>query len=404
MISFSANVKRELCRTAPGAKCCALAEMLGALLYANHFSASCIRIVTENPEFAARLPRLLQRGFGLRFDALPEPEAQGKRVLVLEDPEKISHVFTLCGFSAESSLALHVNLALLENDCCRRAFLRGAFLAGGSVTAPAKRYHQEFSTSHRRVCAETGTLLLEMGLTPKQTERKGSSILYFKQSETIEELLALMGAPVSAMTVMQAKIEKDWRNDANRKTNCDTANVTKAVDAAQEQLAALRTLEAQGRLDTLPEKLLQTALLRREHPEATLSELAELHEPPTSKSTVNHRMRKLLALAAEGTEPTEEGPACPPRFSEKGRLPHGIRTSSRPQRIQSARRRMPHRQACCARQRAGPDCAGHHRSRRHVRRDRLLSCCKGRGHQAHHRLRGLCRTAHHGRPRPRRGQ
>ncbi len=117
MISFSANVKRELCRTAPGAKCCALAEMLGALLYANHFSASCIRIVTENSEFAARLPRLLQRGFGLRFDALPEPEAQGKRVLVLEDPEKISHVFTLCGFSAESSLALHVNLALLENAC-----------------------------------------------------------------------------------------------------------------------------------------------------------------------------------------------------------------------------------------------------------------------------------------------
>ena len=82
MISFSANVKRELCRTAPGAKCCALAEMLGALLYANHFSASCIRIVTENSEFAARLPRLLQRGFGLRFDALPEPEAQGKRVLL----------------------------------------------------------------------------------------------------------------------------------------------------------------------------------------------------------------------------------------------------------------------------------------------------------------------------------
>lgn len=113
-------------------------EMLGALLYANHFSASCIRIVTENPEFAARLPRLLQRGFGLRFDALPEPEAQGKRVLELEDPEKISHVFTLCGFSAESSLALHVNLALLENDCCRRAFLRGAFLrAAPSQTLPS---------------------------------------------------------------------------------------------------------------------------------------------------------------------------------------------------------------------------------------------------------------------------
>ena len=114
-----------------------------------------------------------------------------------------------------------------------------------------------------------------------------------------------MGAPVSAMTVMQAKIEKDWRNDANRKTNCDTANVTKAVDAAQEQLAALRTLEAQGRLDSLPEKLLQTALLRREHPEATLSELAELHEPPTSKSTVNHRMRSLAQLFGARSKPAD---------------------------------------------------------------------------------------------------
>lgn len=202
-----------------------------------------------------------------------------------------------------------MNLALLENDCCRRAFLRGAFLAGGSVTDPAKRYHLEFSTSHRRVCAETGTLLLEMGLTPKQTERKGSSILYFKQSETIEELLALMGAPVSAMTVMQAKIEKDWRNDANRKTNCDTANVTKAVDAAQEQLAALRTPRGAGRLTLCPKNSCRRPCCAASTREATLSELAELHEPPTSKSTVNHRMRKLLALAAEGTETTEEGPA-----------------------------------------------------------------------------------------------
>lgn len=286
-----------------------MAELMGTLLYANTFTADCIRIVTESAEFARRLPYLLRKAAATKFDVLPEAGVAGKLTLCVTDPAKIAHIFARCGFSAETSVSLHVNLGLLENDCCRRAFLRGAFLAGGSVTDPAKRYHLEFSTSHRRVCAETGTLLLEMGLTPKQTERKGSSILYFKQSETIEELLALMGAPVSAMTVMQAKIEKDWRNDANRKTNCDTANVSKAVDAAQEQLAALRTLEAQGRLDTLPEKLLQTALLRREHPEATLSELAELHEPPTSKSTVNHRMRKLLAMAAEDPETTGERPA-----------------------------------------------------------------------------------------------
>ena len=124
-------------------------------------------------------------------------------------------------------------------------------------------------------------------------------MLYFKQSEAIEDFLTLIGAPVSAMAVMSAKIEKDWRNDANRKTNCDAANVDKAVAAAQEQLAALRRLEERGQFDTLPEKLRQTAELRRAHPEVTLQELAELHEPPLTKSAVNHRLRKLLALGNE---------------------------------------------------------------------------------------------------------
>ena len=174
-----------------------------------------------------------------------------------------------------------------------------SFLAGGSVTDPEKRYHLELSTTHLKVIRETDTLMQEMGLAPKQTERKGSGVLYYKQSDSIEDFLTCIGAPVSAMAVMQAKIEKDWRNEANRKTNCDTANVTKAVDAAQQQLAALRRLEERGVLDTLSEKLRETALLRQAHPEATLSELAELHDPPTTKSTVNHRMRKLLTLAEE---------------------------------------------------------------------------------------------------------
>ena len=192
-----------------------------------------------------------------------------------------------------------MNLGLLENDCCRRAFLRGAFLAGGSVTDPEKRYHLELSTTHLKVSRETELLLDELALKPKATERKGSSVLYFKQSEAIEDFLTLIGAPVSAMAVMSAKIEKDWRNDANRKTNCDAANVDKAVAAAQEQLAALRRLEERGQFDTLPEKLRQTAELRRAHPEVTLQELAELHEPPLTKSAVNHRLRKLLALGNE---------------------------------------------------------------------------------------------------------
>lgn len=298
-MSFAGNVKSELCRNEPEKKCCALAETLGILLYANTFSADCIRIVTENREFSARLPKLFRRALGVRFDALPEPNAQGKQTLLLTDAEKIRRVFAQCGFSADSSVSLHVNFALLEQECCRRAFLRGAFLAGGSVTDPEKRYHLELSTTHLKVSRETETLMREMELTPKETERKGSSVLYYKQSDSIEDFLTAIGAPVSAMAVMSAKIEKDWRNDANRKTNCDSANVDKAVAAAQEQLSALRTLDERGLLETLPEKLRETATLRKEHPEATLTELAALHEPPLSKSAINHRLRRLLSMAAE---------------------------------------------------------------------------------------------------------
>ena len=298
-MSFSANVKSELCRPEVEKGCCALAEAMGALLYANTFSADGIRIVTESRDLGLRLPRLFRKGLGVSFDLLPEEGGSGKLTYTITDREKIRQVFSACGFSAETSVSLHVNFALLEKDCCRRAFLRGAFLAGGSVTDPEKRYHLELSTTHWKVSRETGTLLLEMELPAKETERKGSSVLYYKQSEAIENFLTAIGAPVSAMAVMEAKIEKDWRNEANRKTNCDSANVDKAVAAAQEQLAAIRKLEERAVLETLPEKLQQTATLRREHPETTLSELAELHEPPISKSAVNHRMRKLLALAAE---------------------------------------------------------------------------------------------------------
>lgn len=298
-MSFSGSVKSELCRIEIEKNCCATAEAMGTLLYANTFAPDCIRIVTENRDFVQRLPRLFRKGLNVRFDVLPESDS-GKLTFLITDAEKIRCVFERCGFSAKSSVSLHVNLALLERDCCRRAFLRGAFLAGGSVTDPEKRYHLELSTTHRKVSRETGTLLLEMELAAKETERKGSSVLYYKQSESIEDFLTTIGAPVSAMAIMSAKIEKDWRNDANRRVNCDSANLDKTVDAAQEQLAAIRKLEERGELDKLPEKLRQTAALRRENPEATLSELARLHD--LSKSAVNHRMRKLLALAAEREE------------------------------------------------------------------------------------------------------
>ena len=170
-------------------------------------------------------------------------------------------------------------------------------MAGGSVTDPEKRYHLELATSHLRVSREVKHLMEEVGFAPKCVTRAGSHVLYFKQSDQIEDFLTTLGAPVCAMGIMEAKVEKDLRNGVNRRVNCETANLGKAVDAAQEQLAAIRRLKERGLYEELPQKLKETAQLRQDHPEATLLELSQMQDPPVSKSAINHRMRKLLDLS-----------------------------------------------------------------------------------------------------------
>lgn len=298
-MSFSSNVKAELCRAEVHKRCCALAECLGVLLYCNTFSPEQIRIVTESANFAVRLPRLFHRAFDVSFDVMPQNPAAGKNVFMLTDPQKIAAVYRAIGTEPENSVSLHINYGLLENECCQISFVRGAFLAGGSVTDPEKRYHLELATTHFKVSKEAFSLLLDLGFSPKDTVRNGSSILYFKQSDYIEDFLTFLGAPVSAMGVMEAKLEKDMKNNINRIVNCDNANTSKVVEAAQAQITAIRLLQERGIFETLPEKLRQTAQLRIDNPEANLAELAELSDPPITKSAVNHRLRKLTELSKE---------------------------------------------------------------------------------------------------------
>ena len=297
-MSFSSNAKAELCRAQIGKKCCALAESYGVVLFCNTFRPDQLRIVTENSEFSARLPRLFKRAFGLEFDQLPA-DTGGKQIFQITDRVKMSEIFDAFGISHEGGVALHVNYGMLEDDCCRVSFLRGAFLAGGSATDPVKRYHLELATSHRMVSRETDALMLDLGFRAKTVERNGSSILYFKQSEGIEDFLTFLGAPVCAMAVMEAKMEKELINGVNRRVNCETANLSKVVNAAGDQIDAIRLLQHRGILETLPEKLQATARMRLQHPEATLAELAEMSRPAVSKSAINHRMRKLVELAKE---------------------------------------------------------------------------------------------------------
>ena len=296
-MSFSSNVKAELCKDSLSKKSCAVAEGYGVLLYCNTFSSTEIRIITESRDFAARLPRLFKKAFGITFDQEPAAHDRGKLQFAISSEDKIAKIFETLQMDLKASLTLHVNFGMLEEEAECMAYLRGAFLAGGSVTDPAKRDHLEMTTSHYKVSRETCALLIECGFSPKELSRGGNNILYFKQSDYIEDFLTAIGAQVSAMGVMEAKVEKDLRNGVNRRVNCETANLTKVVDASMGQMAAIRALEEAGELDKLPGKLRETALLRRENPEATLQELAAMLNPPITKSAINHRMRKLLELA-----------------------------------------------------------------------------------------------------------
>ena len=306
-ISFSGAAKAEVCRVFPQRSCCALAECFGILLYCNSFTADNIKIITESREFAQFLPKLFKKAFGVDFDNFPSLEAPGKLTFQIHDPEKIKKIMDCCGFDPADTLALHVNLPLVEEDCCKTSFLRGAFMAGGSVTDPGKGYHLELATTHRNVALETWVLLRELGEPcMKSAQRSATHVLYMKQSDLISDFLTFLGAPVAGMGIITAKLEKELNNKVNRRCNCDDANASKVVEAAQEQLAAIRVLEELGVVEKLPVKLRQAAIARKNHPYSALSELAEMMDPPITKPAMNHRLKRLVEYARQAEAAQKE--------------------------------------------------------------------------------------------------
>lgn len=298
--SFSASAKAEICKDVPNRSCCATAQCFGVLLFCSSFTADSVRIVTESKDFAQLLPKLFRKAFSLSFDSVPDLQNSGKMVFQITDPNKIARIMDAFGFHPEHTLSLHVNMPVVENDCCKAAFLRGAFLAGGSATDPEKGYHLEMTTTHSSVARETYSLLGEaVGIYPKSAVRGGAHVLYLKQSDMISDFITYLGAPIAAMGVMEAKLEKELNNKVNRRCNCDEANTSKVVDAAQQHLTAIRILRQQGRLEHLPAKLQQAAVAREQNPEASLTELAAMMEPPITKPAMNHRLKKLLAASKE---------------------------------------------------------------------------------------------------------
>lgn len=300
-MSFATKVKEELLQgqTAFGTKpraCCHHAELYGLLLFCRDFSKSRMGIKTDNEGIALKYATGVLELTGHR-PFMTQSESGRYRVTVPTAADR-SKILAAFGYSG-NEVTRRLNRANLEFDCCHAAVLRGAFLSCGTVTDPEKDYHLEFILSAKVLCNDLMKLLSEWNLTPKYVQRNGAHVVYFKDSESVEDLLTLMGATESSLDLMGTKMYKDMRNRVNRRVNFENANAARAFDAAYKQLEAIRTIEEQKGLQYLPSDLQELALLRRENPDYSLQELGDHLKEPLSKSGVNHRLKKILELAEE---------------------------------------------------------------------------------------------------------
>lgn len=282
-LSFSQQVKNDLCALPHKKRCCRRSFLYGCMFAARTFTRERVELRADTPEIGAHLRALLSGVFGISC-------AEGAR-LIITLPSELDSIFGELGEGAHLAL----NRSAFGCELCRQAFLRGAFVECGTVNAPGRACHLEFSVPDDDRCTELVMLLSEPGLSPGITLRRRTSSagIYFKGGEAVEDVLNLIGAQKAAFALMDAKIVRELRNNANRCTNCDAANIFKTVDAAQNQIEAISRVLASGSAEVAPE-LLETARLRTENPDATLSELAALHVPPLTKSGVKHRLDRIL--------------------------------------------------------------------------------------------------------------
>ncbi len=295
-MSFSSGVKDELCAL-PLADCCCAAQLYGMLQAGHAFSADALQLQTEHPGVAALYTQRLAAVCGAeKVDRAVRED--GMMLLSVPDAADRGRVLARFGHGARE-VSIRLNRAAFECDDCAAAYLAGAFLACGAITNPETGYHLEFHLSHYTLCRDWLSLLRELGFSPKYMNRKGNHVIYFKESEQIEDCLTRMGATASSLELMGIKMVKDIRNNANRVANCETANIDKTVAASAQQVDAIRRIRAHDAMGALPPELRELALLRLENPEMSLRELGAALDEPISRSGVNHRLRRIQEFADE---------------------------------------------------------------------------------------------------------
>lgn len=310
-MSFSMETKNELAHVMPEKKCCMLAEIAGFIRMCGSIrlaGGGKFRIVTttENPAVARHYKKLIKEYFGIDAElevGQGNTLKKGRAYLLTIGPENLSEQILretgiLMVREGMNYISDGIYDGLIRTKCCRKACLRGIFLASGTITDPEKSYHIEFNCSSQILAGDVKKLINSfVDLHAKVSARKKNYAVYVKEAEQIIDILAIMGAHSQIFAFEDVRITKEIRNKANRINNCDNANIDKALQAAEKQLGWIRRIQETKGLRALPDKLYEVAVLRLDNPEATLQELAEMMDPPMKKSGINNRFRKIEEFA-----------------------------------------------------------------------------------------------------------
>jgi DNA-binding protein WhiA len=302
-MSYSNDVKNELARIIPERECCRKAELAamialaGSINYENGFS---IQLSTENAATARKIFKTYKEIYHIqsRIKVQNRRHFNKTRVYIINTP--VDNELQELGLSQdEKSIPHRIQWALLNRSCCRRAYLRGLFLAGGFINRPGADYHLEIMTSDSQMAEDMEKLLARMKIKARTSERKNNLVVYIKGSEKIVDFLRLVGASMALLDFENIRIIKSVRNNVNRQVNCETANLVKTVDASLRQVELIKKLISTGGVEQIPPRLKSLAMLRIDYPDCTLKELGTMMNPPLSKSGVAYRMRKLEKIVEE---------------------------------------------------------------------------------------------------------
>lgn len=300
-MSFSGQIKEELAQVISSPRHCQLAELAALVQFCGHIEEDgSLLVQSENPLVIRKCFTLLKKTFKIKAVAKSQMQTQNYRLFVTgEDAFRVLEALKICDTAGHLMMRHLTDPVLIKNSCCKRAYLRGCYMAVGSMSDPYKSYHLELVCGLQAQAEQLLKILHDFSLDAKMIVRKKYYVVYMKEGENIADFLNITEAHKALMEFENTRIYKGMRNMVNRKVNCEAANITKTVNAATRQVEDIRLIREKMGLEGLPEPLRQMAYVRLENPQASLGELGKLLDPPVGKSGVNHRLRKLGELAKE---------------------------------------------------------------------------------------------------------